>query len=120
MSDEVKGLAAGFMPPPALQEARGEARLKELGARLGTGGPGAARDLKETEKAATDFEAMLVQQMLKSMWSTVPSQGMLSSSREEEYYRDMLNEGLARDIAEKRSIGIKDVILRELMERQKK
>lgn len=69
---------------------------------------------EEIRKAATQFEGLLLQQMLKSMWATVPSEGVLGGSREEEYYRDMLNEGLAQDLAERQSIGIRDVIIRDL------
>ncbi len=72
----------------------------------------------EMEKAATDFEALLLQDMFKSMWETVPKDGMLSGSREEASYRDMLNEALANNIAKGKSIGIKDVILKEFKKRE--
>lgn len=69
---------------------------------------------KDAEKAATQFEALLLHQMLKEMWNTVPKDGILAGSHEEEMYRDMLNEGIANDIAEKHSIGIKDVLVRDM------
>lgn len=69
---------------------------------------------EEIREAATQFEALLLQQMLKSMWATVPSEGVLGGSREEEYYRDMLNEGLAESLAERQSIGIRDIIIKDL------
>lgn len=75
---------------------------------------------EEIRKAATQFEGLLLQQMLKSMWATVPSEGVLGGSREEEYYRDMLNEGLAQDLAERQSIGIRDVIIRDLTRLEEK
>ncbi|RMG42968.1 MAG: hypothetical protein D6719_04880 [Candidatus Dadabacteria bacterium] len=75
--------------------------------------PAKAVDSDKMEKAAADFEALLLQQMFKAMWSTVPKDGMLSGSSEEAIYRDMLNEALAKDIAEGQSIGIKDIILKE-------
>ena len=68
----------------------------------------------EIEKAATDFEALLLGQMLKSMWKSVESSGLLSGSREESMYRDMLNDSLAKDIANGQGIGIKEVIVRDL------
>ena len=73
----------------------------------------AAHD-KEIEKAGTQFEALLVHEMIKSMWSTVPKDGMLSGSREEELYQDMLHEQLANSIAEHQSIGVKDVIISDI------
>ncbi len=66
------------------------------------------------EKAGQEFEALLINQMMKSMWSAIPNNGMLSGSREEEYYRDMLNEAIAKDVSEGQGIGIKQVILKEL------
>lgn len=74
---------------------------------------------KDVDKAATDFEAMLLGQMLKSMWSTVQGPGLISGSREEGMYRDMLNEALSKEIADGQGIGIKEVIKRDLLKREK-
>jgi flagellar protein FlgJ len=71
------------------------------------------------EKAATQFEAMLLKQMLGQMWKSAPSEGFLSGSREEQMFRDMLNDEMAKSIAESQSIGIKDIILREMREKMK-
>ena len=69
---------------------------------------------EEIDKAATQFEALLMQQMFQSMWAGVGQAGMVSGSREEEFYRDMLNQALATDVAERQSIGIKAVIARDI------
>lgn len=74
--------------------------------------------LKQKQQAATDFEAMLLQDMLKSMWQTVPSEGMLTGSREEQTYRDMLNQALSKNIAEHKSLGIREVIMKEFDKRE--
>jgi len=68
---------------------------------------------EEVKKAATQFEALLLHQMLNSMWATVPK-SELTGSKEEEMYRDMLNQAMAEDIAENQSIGIKDVIAKDI------
>lgn len=76
---------------------------------------GAAGEPQRIKKAATDFEAMMVQQMLKGMWQGVPGgEGMLTGSREEELFRDMLNEEVARTVAEQQSIGVRDIIEKEM------
>lgn len=76
-----------------------------------------AKSPEEIKKAATQFEALLVQQMLKSMWATVPHQeGSITGSKEEETYRDMLQEAMAKDIAEKSSLGVADVIARDMQQ----
>ncbi|MEY4701567.1 MAG: flagellar rod assembly protein/muramidase FlgJ [Pseudomonadota bacterium] len=69
---------------------------------------------KNPELAAQQFEAMLVKQMIDSMWSTVPKKGVLTGSNEESMYRDMLNEALANSISEGKGIGVKDVILKDI------
>jgi Rod binding domain-containing protein len=91
--------------------------IKSLGGTIGV----ANRNVDKTtpvsqqpEVAAQQFEALLVQQMLQSMWSTVPKHGLLSGSNEESMYRDMLNEALANSIAEGKGLGIKDVILKDI------
>lgn len=83
-------------------------------------GLGAAATPAEIERAATDFEALLLQQMLQSMWNTVPQSGMLTGSREESLYRDMLNEQIAQSMASGRGLGIKDMIAREMEKTEKK
>lgn len=52
--------------------------------------------------------------MIDSMWSSVPKDGLLSGSNEEEMYRDMLNQALASSISEGRGIGVKEVILKDI------
>jgi flagellar protein FlgJ len=69
---------------------------------------------QDPKQAAQQFEALLVQEMLKSMWATVPRGELLSNSHEEQMYRDLLNEAMADSISEGRGIGIKDVILKDL------
>jgi Rod binding domain-containing protein len=71
------------------------------------------------EKAATDFEALLLQQMIQSMWKSVPSEGLLSGSSEEAMYRDMLSEQLAQELAKNQSMGLKDAVLGEMNKKQK-
>jgi peptidoglycan hydrolase FlgJ len=85
---------------------------------LQLGKEGGALDSKKAEEAAQDFEALLLQQMFQAMWRSVPTDGMLSGSREEELYRDMLNEELAKQLSEGQSIGIKEVILNDLKRRE--
>jgi Rod binding domain-containing protein len=72
------------------------------------------KKIAEQEKAATDFEALLLHQMLNSMWATVEQSSAVEKSHEEKLYRDMLNEALAQSLAKERSIGIKDAILQDM------
>jgi Rod binding domain-containing protein len=71
-------------------------------------------DKKATEDAARQFESMLIQQMLKSMWQTVPNEGIFKVSREEELYRDMLNQAYAEEMSKGQGIGIKGLVEGEM------
>lgn len=79
--------------------------------------PGSAEKI---EDAARSFESLLVHQMMNAMWSTVPKEGLLSSSREEELFRDMLNQALSDSIAEGRGIGLRDVIVKDMTKNEHK
>jgi Rod binding domain-containing protein len=70
-------------------------------------------------KAATDFEALLLHQMVQTMWASVPQGGMLSGSNEEALYRDMLSEQLAQELAKNQSLGLRDDVLGEMQKRAK-
>jgi Rod binding domain-containing protein len=74
---------------------------------------------QQPEVAAQQFEALLVQKMLESMWNTIPKNGLMGSN-EEETYRGMLNEALANSISEGRGVGIKDVIMKDFSKLNKK
>lgn len=114
MSDLLKGVgpaaAAGFDQAKMLKSAASAENLAKAA--------GGKHTAAEAEKAATQFEALLLHQMINEMWSSVPKGGFLSGSSEEAMYRDMFNEALATNIAETKSIGVKDVILRELKARE--
>jgi Rod binding domain-containing protein len=109
MSNEIKGLSGNNI----LAAGRG-VQLDQ--ARPMPGKPPAVQPAttEKIKESATQFEAMLLQQMFKSMWSGVPSEGMLSGGREEEYYRDMFNEALANSVASGQGLGIKDIIAKEM------
>jgi Rod binding domain-containing protein len=71
---------------------------------------------KELDKAAGGFEALMLQEMLKSMWSTVQhSDFMGGDSMEAGIYRDMLSQAIADTVSEGRGIGLKEFMRRELL-----
>lgn len=78
------------------------------------------KDEKDLEKATKGFEAMLLNEMLKSMWDSVETTGLLGEdSNEAQIYRDMFNQAIADTTAEGRGIGLKEYLKRDL-ERLKK
>lgn len=113
MSDLLKGIG-----PSGIEQAQ-MIRATSAAENL-TKSSGTKDNAKEAEKAATQFEALLLHQMINEMWSSVPKGGLLSGSSEEAMYRDMFNEALATNIAETKSLGVKDVLLRELKAKEGK
>ena len=96
-------LPASFEAMPAAQKAEGIALR------------GRHADTPEAQKkAAAEFEGLLFQEMMKSMWQSVSNEGLLSGTKEEGMYRDMLNEAVAKEVADGQGIGIKQVIMKEL------
>ena len=111
INDGLAGLGASQMQLELAQAKNLAAKVKR-GEQTSNDG-----ERKRIEEAATQFEALMLNQMIKSMWTSVSSEDSLFGSREEELYRDMLNQALADSIASSQSIGIKDIVVRELTER---
>ncbi len=75
---------------------------------------------QDVEKAAGGFEALLLHQMLESMWSTVEFAGMFNeTSNESQIYRDMMSQAVADTTAEGPGIGVKDFLRKELLKYSK-
>ena len=105
MSDETLNIAA-------LKSATTATKLSKASAKKeATVDP---KEQAKIEDAAEQFEALLVQQMFNSMWQAVPQEGLLSGSNEEALYRDMFNQALAESLSKNQSLGIKDVIMKEM------
>ena len=74
----------------------------------------AARDdpRQATKKVATQFEALFMQMVLKSMRDATPRSGLLNS-QSEDLYRGMLDQQIAQQVAAK-GTGLSDLITRQL------
>tara|TARA_R110002096_G_scaffold425345_2_gene633911 strand:- start:62 stop:1063 length:1002 start_codon:yes stop_codon:yes gene_type:complete len=59
------------------------------------------------------FEALFLQQMLKSMRTASLSEGMFQSEQSE-FYRDMYDQQIATDLAKKEVLGIANILNRQL------
>ncbi|MDD5758341.1 MAG: rod-binding protein [Desulfobulbaceae bacterium] len=69
------------------------------------------RKLKE---ACQNFEAIIIQQMLTAMRKTVPKDGLFTSGYAEDMYQSMYDEGLSKEIASGRGLGLADVLYKQL------
>lgn len=71
---------------------------------------------EEIDKAAGGFESMLLNELFKSLWSTVDQSGLLGeNSYEGGMYRDMYNQALADEVAKGKGIGLKTYLKAQLM-----
>lgn len=100
------------LPSPglALQQGRGPATLRlsrEAGA-------------PEIQKAAKEFEAVFISQMLGSMWEGVGVDEVFGGGQAEETYRGLLMEQYGKEIARSGGFGLADHVAKSLLEIQEK
>lgn len=76
-----------------VQSAEGKDRLKEV---------------------CTQFEAIFIKQMLKSMKNTVQESGLINGGMAEDFFEDMLYDSYAEKMAKTANFGISDMMYRQL------
>ncbi len=65
------------------------------------------------EKTAEQFEALFLQMMLKSMRQSSSGEGMFESDQTR-FYQQMFDQQIAIDMAKKRQLGIADILVKQL------
>lgn len=70
------------------------------------------------KRAAEEFEAIFISQMLKSMSIGIKTDGPFGGGQSEDIYRELMNEELGKTITSKGGIGISDAIYREILKNQ--
>lgn len=65
-------------------------------------------------EVAQQFEGLFMQMMLKSMRDAVPSEGVFGGGQQMETYQQMHDQQLALDLSKTGSIGIADLVYRQL------
>lgn len=82
-----------------------------------------ASNSKETakmEKAAEDFEAFFLSQMMEQMFQGVSTDGMFGGGHAEKVYRSMLVNEYGKHIAQSGGVGVADHVLDTMIEMQEK
>ncbi len=67
-------------------------------------------DSKKLEKVGVELESFFISYLLKEMRSTIPKSGFLSGGKAEEFYTEMLDKEIAKEISLRGGIGIKDLV----------
>lgn len=96
------------LPDFALQQ--GAADLKAL--RGKTRSP--AQQRKQLKAAAKEFEAMMLDIMIKTMRQNVPASPLFGKSNAEQIYTDMLDSQYARSMADNSSMGMARMLVSQL------
>ncbi|WP_303672574.1 rod-binding protein [Vampirovibrio chlorellavorus] len=82
------------------------------------------QDQKKLKKAAQEFEAIFVQQMLDAMDKTIDRKdSFLNGGSSEEYFRSMLNEEISKSMTTKQGgsgFGLAESIYRQMAQNGKK
>ena len=74
----------------------------------------------ELQKAAQDFEAVLLNMVLKAMWKTVPKSNLFEKDSASSIYEGLMHSSLSEEMASNGGLGIAKVLAQQLRKEQKK
>jgi len=74
-------------------------------------------DEKKLKKLAADFESVFLYYVLKTMRDTVPKSGFIDGKNGEDIYRSMMDQEVAKSMADKRESGISDMLFKQLTQK---
>ena len=72
---------------------------------------------KELLQACQDFEAMFLQQMLKEMRKTVPKDGIIPQSHEQDIFTAMFDEEVAKKMSNQGGVGLAEMLFEQLRDK---
>jgi len=72
---------------------------------------------KELLQACKDFEAIFVNQLLQEMRKTVPKDGLIPTSQEEEIFTGMFDEEVSKQISQSGRMGLAEMMYEQLRDR---
>jgi len=74
----------------------------------------AGKSPEQLRQKCQDFEAIMVQAMLKSMRASVPDGGLLPKSNDQLIFQDLMDQNIAAEMSRKQGMGIADALFRQL------
>ncbi len=75
---------------------------------------------EKLKKACTEFEALFISQMLKSMRQTVPQTGFLAKGLGNDVYQGLMDQELSQKLSQNKGLGLGKVIYRQMLKREEK
>lgn len=76
--------------------------------------PAAGKQQEQLKKVCQDFEATFLNSLLKSMRKTVVENDLFGSSQQEGMFRDMMDSEVCNSAAKTSSMGIADMMYRQM------
>ena len=70
-------------------------------------------DPKALRKVAEEFEALLMEQMMREMRKTIPESDLFKDSKGEEIFREMLDAEYVQRMTQRGGIGIADLLMQD-------
>ena len=95
----------------ALEAVAGARKLPEAGAT-----PPA--EMARIRKAARDFEAIFLHQMLKAMRQASGHGKVLLGGTGQKFYQDMMDDELSKAMSQSGGLGLSDLLIRDIVRRQ--
>ncbi len=79
---------------------------------------GAASSKEDIQKAATEFEAFFMTQVMEYMFAGIPTDGPFGGGFGEGIFRSFMLKEYGRDIAKSGGLGIGDAVMKEMISMQ--
>jgi len=104
--DEVSGLIGRAEP--------GRVSLRPPTVQAGQAAP-ATKDVAQVRRAAQEFEAIVLGQMLKTMRQASATGPVALTGTSQKLYRDLMDDELAKVVSKKGGVGLADILVRDLL-----
>ena len=69
---------------------------------------------KRLRQVSEDFEALMINQMLKEMRKTVDKSGLIDGGMAEQIFEDMLYDEYAKEFSKTKTFGLADIIYKQM------
>jgi Rod binding domain-containing protein len=82
--------------------------------------PAEKLDREKLKKACTEFESLMIFQMMKSMRQSSPQNGFLGMGPGQDIYQNLFDQEMSKSLARRGGLGIGEKIYRQMMQRMEK
>jgi len=78
----------------------------------------AAVNLKSAKRAAQEFEALFISEMLAPVFESMDTEGLFGGGQGEKIYRSLMVQEYGKAVAQAGGVGIADTVYREILKMQ--